>query len=154
MIFIVKGFRTIAFIFIVISTTFRPICPPTFFRCLPNSGPNTELRRTFFIESFIEAMKVYFAFPWAPGLEPHYQMQFIVLPRHSCEGWFLSLCRGAFGVLSCPRPHGGVELGHVISAVCRSNLRSLSCFDVAQGRMNGAPNETQTHLWWFASLAC
>ena len=27
-IFIIKGFRTIVFIFIVISTTFRPICPP------------------------------------------------------------------------------------------------------------------------------
>ena len=28
------------------------------------------------------------------------------------------------------------------------------CFDVAQGRMNGAPNETRTHLCRFASLAC
>ena len=28
------------------------------------------------------------------------------------------------------------------------------CFDVAQGRMNGAPNETQTHSYRFASLAC
>ena len=28
------------------------------------------------------------------------------------------------------------------------------CFDVAQGRMNGAPNETQTHSCRFASLAC
>ena len=28
MIFIIKDFRTIVFIFIVISTTFRPICPP------------------------------------------------------------------------------------------------------------------------------
>ena len=37
-IFIIKGIRTIVFIFIVISTTFRPICPPTFFRCLSNSG--------------------------------------------------------------------------------------------------------------------
>ena len=34
MIFIIKAFRTIVFIFIVISTTFRPICPPAFFRCL------------------------------------------------------------------------------------------------------------------------
>ena len=34
MIFIIKGFRTIVFIFIFISTTFRPICPPAFFRCL------------------------------------------------------------------------------------------------------------------------
>ena len=30
---IYKVFRTIVFIFIVISTTFRPICPPAFFRC-------------------------------------------------------------------------------------------------------------------------
>ena len=28
------------------------------------------------------------------------------------------------------------------------------CFDVAQGRMNGAPNETRTHSYRFASLAC
>ena len=27
-------------------------------------------------------------------------------------------------------------------------------FDVAQGRMNGAPNETRTHSCRFASLAC
>ena len=34
MIFINKGFRTIVSIFIVISTTFRPICPLAVFRCL------------------------------------------------------------------------------------------------------------------------
>ena len=45
------GFWTIVFIFIVISTTFRPICPPTFFRCLSNLGAFTELRTTSFIES-------------------------------------------------------------------------------------------------------
>ena len=28
------------------------------------------------------------------------------------------------------------------------------CFDVAQGRMNGAPNETRTHLCRFARPAC
>ena len=28
------------------------------------------------------------------------------------------------------------------------------CFDVAQGRMNGAPNETQTLSCRFSSLAC
>ena len=27
-------------------------------------------------------------------------------------------------------------------------------FDVAQGRMNGAPNETRTHSCRFASQAC
>ena len=51
MIFIIKGFRTIVFIFIVISTTFRPICPPAFFRCLSNFGTFMELRTTSFIES-------------------------------------------------------------------------------------------------------
>ena len=44
MIFIIKDFRTI-------STTFQPICPPAFFRCLSNSGTYTELRTTSFIES-------------------------------------------------------------------------------------------------------
>ena len=28
------------------------------------------------------------------------------------------------------------------------------CFDVAQGRMNGAPNETRTHSCRFASQVC
>ena len=28
------------------------------------------------------------------------------------------------------------------------------CLDVAQGRMNGAPNETRTHTYRFASQAC
>ena len=50
MIFIIKVSRTIVFIFIVISTTTRPICPPAFFRCLSNSGTLTELRTTSFIE--------------------------------------------------------------------------------------------------------
>ena len=50
-IFIIKGFRTIVLIFIIISTTFRPICPLAFFRCLSNSGTYTELRTTSFIES-------------------------------------------------------------------------------------------------------
>ena len=51
MIFIIKGFRTIIFIFIVISTTFRLIYPLAFFRCLLNSGTFTELQTTSFIES-------------------------------------------------------------------------------------------------------
>ena len=50
MIFIIKGFRTIVSIFIAISTTFRPICPPAFFRCLSNSGTYMELQTTSFIK--------------------------------------------------------------------------------------------------------
>ena len=50
-VFFIKGFRTIVFIFIVISTTFRPICPPAFFRCLLNMGTFMELWTTSFIES-------------------------------------------------------------------------------------------------------
>ena len=50
-IFIIKGFLTIVFIFIVISTTFRPIYHPAFFRFLSNSGTNTELWTKPFIES-------------------------------------------------------------------------------------------------------
>ena len=50
-IFIIKDFRTIVFIFIVISKTFRPICSPAFFRCLSKSGTYTEHRTTSFIES-------------------------------------------------------------------------------------------------------
>ena len=38
---IIKGFRTIVFIFFVISITFRLICPTAFFRCLSNSGIRT-----------------------------------------------------------------------------------------------------------------
>ena len=50
MIFIIKGFRTIVFIFTVISTMFWTICPSTFFSCLSNLGIFTELRTTFFIQ--------------------------------------------------------------------------------------------------------
>ena len=51
LLFFIKGFRTIVFISIVIFTTFQPICPPDFFRCLSNLGSFTELRATSFIES-------------------------------------------------------------------------------------------------------
>ncbi len=51
MIFIIKGFQTIAFIFIAISPTFRPIYPPAFFRCLSNLETYKELWTTSFIES-------------------------------------------------------------------------------------------------------
>ena len=47
---IIKVFWTIVFIFIVFFTTFRPIYPPAFFKCLSNSGNYTELRTTSFIE--------------------------------------------------------------------------------------------------------
>ena len=50
-IFIIKDFQTIVYIFIVISTTFWPICPPAFFRCLSNSGTYMELQTKSFIES-------------------------------------------------------------------------------------------------------
>ena len=50
-IIIIKGFQTTVFIFIVISTTFRPICLLPFFRCLSNSGTFTELWTTSFTES-------------------------------------------------------------------------------------------------------
>ena len=51
MIFIIKGFRTIFFIFIVISIMFRLICPPAFFRCFSNSLTFTKLRTTYFFQS-------------------------------------------------------------------------------------------------------
>ena len=51
MIFIIKGFCTIVFIFIVISTMFRPICPLASFRCLSNLETFTELQTTSFIET-------------------------------------------------------------------------------------------------------
>ena len=50
MIFTIKGFRIIVFIFII-STTFQTTCPLTFFRCLSNSRSYTEHRTKSFIES-------------------------------------------------------------------------------------------------------
>ena len=46
-IFIIKGFRTIFFAFIVISTTFRLICPLAFFRCFVELGNLHGLRTTW-----------------------------------------------------------------------------------------------------------
>ena len=48
-IFIIKGFRTIVFIFIVIFLMFQSICHPAVFRCLSNSEAYAELRITSFI---------------------------------------------------------------------------------------------------------
>ena len=45
-IFIIKGFWTIVFIFIVFSTTFRPICPLAFFRCLSKFRECFRVRQT------------------------------------------------------------------------------------------------------------
>ena len=61
---------------------------------------------------------------------------------------------------------GLVSLFNGISTLCRLfNAKAILlkrtvviykalCFDVAQGRMNGAPTETRTHSCRFASLAC
>ena len=49
--FLSLRFFVLVFIFIVIFTTFRPICPPAFFRCLSNSGTFTEIWTTSFIET-------------------------------------------------------------------------------------------------------
>ena len=49
--FLIKGFRTIVFLFIVISTTFQPICPPAIFRFLTNWATYIELQTTSFIKS-------------------------------------------------------------------------------------------------------
>ena len=50
----------------------------------------------------------------------------------------------------CGRNNTHIKLSPVYSTVIYEAL----CFDVAQGRLNGAPNETQTHSCWFASQAC
>ena len=50
---IIKGFQSIVFIFIVISTMFQLICPPACLRRLLNSGTYTELQTTSFIESTV-----------------------------------------------------------------------------------------------------
>ena len=68
MIFIIKGFRTIVFIFIVISTTFWLVCPPAFFRCLSNSGTYTELQTMSFIESMGVACSDSISHNWAQVL--------------------------------------------------------------------------------------
>ena len=57
-IFIIKGFRTIVFIFIVISTTFQPICPPTFFRCLL-SKPLRRSLMIFIIKGFLTIVFIF-----------------------------------------------------------------------------------------------
>ena len=71
LIFIIKGFQTIVFIFIVISTMFRSICPLAFFRCLSNPETYTKLRTTSFIESMGVACSNYIK---------HNQVQVLSIP--------------------------------------------------------------------------
>ena len=107
MIFIVKVFRTIVFIFIDISITFRPIWPPTFsgvFRTY------TDLRTTSFIESTVVACEWW---QWRVSLHSlkllHYWnltiRLFSVITR-TLVGGVLPLCRGAVGVFYSPSQLG------------------------------------------------
>ena len=50
-VFIIKGFQTIVFIVIVISTTFQPIYPPAFFRCLLSKFMR-QIKMIFIIKGF------------------------------------------------------------------------------------------------------
>ena len=59
MIYILKGFRTIVIIFIVISTKFRLMCPPAFFRCLLNLGTYTELGNKPFIVFWVYGISTF-----------------------------------------------------------------------------------------------
>ena len=54
--FIIKGFQTIVFIFTAISTTFRPICPPTSGVCRTR-----EPRRNFQLRPLLNPVLI----PWA-----------------------------------------------------------------------------------------
>ena len=42
----------------------------------------------------------------------------------------------------------------IVSTIGICVIYKALCFDVAQGRMNGVPNETRTHSCRSASLAC
>ena len=84
----------------LISTTFRPICPPAFLRCLSNLGTCTELRTTSFIEStgvacsdsvchnqvFFSSSFLNYWFPYCIQLYTWSTQQDIVA-QHMC--WFL-----------------------------------------------------------------
>ena len=96
LIFIIKGFRNVVFIFSVISTTFRPIYPPGFFRCLSKSGTYTELRTTSFIGSTgvtcsdsvtynrvqVLSIPILWRCPWCNGYRRRKWIQ-----RHEFKSW-------------------------------------------------------------------
>ena len=48
----------------------------------------------------------------------------------------------------------GLQIQAKITGAAKIVTYKALCFDVAQGRMKGAPNETRTHSCRFASLAC
>ena len=64
---------------------------------------------------------------------------------------------------SCQSESSFVILKSVYARSCRGDVMKENesiviyealCFDVAQGRLNGAPNETRNHSCRFASQAC
>ena len=61
MIIIIKGFRTIVFIFIVISTKFRLICPPAFFKYLLSKFLRLSLM-IFIIKSFRTSVFIFIVY--------------------------------------------------------------------------------------------
>ena len=60
----VKGFWTIVFIFMVISTMFWAICPPAFLRCLSNSRTFMELWTTSLIKDVVQSSVKVPEFSW------------------------------------------------------------------------------------------
>ena len=93
-------------------------------------------------------------------------------PEHSLEESY-SLCRDAAGIFYSPQLTGPTKLGVTYKTGLKSKplpllahsgtdlnfspavlIYEALCFDVAQGQMNGAPNETRTHSCRFASLVC
>ena len=88
---IIKVFRTIIFIFIVIHTRFWPIYPPAFFQCLSNPGIYAGLRTT----SFIESTRV-----TCSDSVSHNQVQVLSIPVVLLACWTHSVTVIGFGLLS------------------------------------------------------
>ena len=70
-------------------------------------------------------------------------------PELSCIGL---QCKSS--LLTITPPEASLKVTNMMDCNTVIVIYKALYFDVAQGRMNGAPNETRTHLCRFASLAC
>ena len=136
-IFIIKAFRTIVFIFIFISTTFQPIRPPVFFWSLLTKFLRWSLM-IFIIKAF---QTIVFIFIVISTLDISW------LNFWDEAWWFLSL--RLFGLLSSSlllfRQCFGRYVLRPSSSVCRTQKPSQN-FEL-RPLLN--PHVVSKHMWWF-----
>ena len=80
-------------------------------------------------------------------IKKEHMLKSILLIQDSMMGRDICLSKWNLFISKFQRTFGNQQFYFIV-------IYKALCFDVAQGRMNWAPNENRTHSCRFASLAC